>query len=619
MQTRSSNPKRSLRPNEVESFSTKLATTFGKDLDRLLTAVYIGSSGVRMCCFYHSAARAIIPEYQNPLLLKQILDSKDNSYPNNQEKFIETFRNDLSDWFTLPAINPVTNQEYTYEEAVKFINSHVSMLRFIIKSVALSRELDSYDDFTEYPDYLSILRDKPFNKNIMVNYILDALQNQQLRDEALSFIAHECAFNDKIVTEKELFNILINNSPNDRFVPSFTQNRVRTVFNINTLLRSQQSLIEEVKLDMTPAQSAKKVPIIIQHIKSSFQNTLNPRDLLQNIIAMYRKTISGISRKTEAAFENYVIQYYTIHQFLKQNIRDLRTRNYGKFVDNSPDILSVQDRSSAIALLERSINKRTNLLFTLDEIQEVLKTDPRTFKDDNGDDLVMDTDARLRQLNSNFFMSGGGRAILSYPALWASGVTMNKIIENVSYRSRCDAGEEDVLPFFQDMLNINFILCKVYEDHLHVEKVYSNYSDDRPYILVNRHTGNEGGHFETIGIVETGEKSIKTLFEPYHPFITSLLAYDQEFVTLKNFKLIYDKFIGKNNSAKSEENLERFKDYESRKLMGETKEYEIEPDIGWTEIIIPQKIDRAKEIQKIMENFTIDYNQAEEYYRMQNT
>lgn len=381
--------RRNLRPNELGSVVTGLTTPFGKKLDDFLQTVYISSLDVKMCSFYHSLARALIPKYND-------------MSENNQRLLVQQLREDISKWFTKVEDD---------DDAIKRINSLPIVLRYIIKNNALSRDSVFYEDFTSYPIELTVLHHQPFSKHILVNYLLDALEDPQMRHEALNFLEQKCAINLNELEETEDY--------------------------------------------------------LLQHITS--------------------------------------------------------TRNYGKFEDD--ELVSITDRSSAIGLLQRSINKKTNQLFTLNEIQQLLRTDPRK-------------DTRT-PLGANFYASG--RAIVE-------DLDLQSIVKEVENPHLCNG--DNILPFIEDIFNINFIICRLYDDHIYVEEIYST-NNQKPYVVLVKHGNDTNIRFSTIGASANG--GLKTLFEPYHPLITSLLL-DEDYI----------------QGSRSEENIERFKDYQARSLMGIT-------------------------------------------------
>lgn len=211
--------------------------------------------------------------------------------------------------------------------------------------------------------------------------------------------------------------------------------------------------------------------------------------------------------------------------------------------------------------------------FTPERIEAILSEDPRS---------GMIEDPRLLELplNINYFMLDNGTLIERYPTVVTDAPkyslfelirvigpyidAQGKVPLHSALRElpRFDAGEDDFLPISALMFRINVILVQVYSNYIGVNRVYgggrdNQYDNQAPSVVINW----TGGHFECLGTLEEGgslerkielreggppsdkKKSLKTVFEPNHPFIRAIQEYrdlDSRLKATGDGKTVYD-------------------------------------------------------------------------------
>lgn len=254
-------------------------------------------------------------------------------------------------------------------------------------------------------------------------------------------------------------------------------------------------------------------------------------------------------------FREYARQYIETMKAIGVTFRDsFRSPTPIQFSRYFGQILTVsQNTSLFIPLLRQSINPVPEPhFFTEEDIKALLREDPRINVIEEAKSLA-DTPDRLKAveteakvlmelpLNLNYFVMDQGRNLSRYNIQSPSvnendieyGLRLSTLLryilphynEKARRITRRDAGITDVVTLMPFILNINIFLVKIYGNRIVVHSKYiTENPQNYPTVVINW----LGGHFEGVGTYETGEdgvSSIKTAFEPDHPFVIALDEY----------------------------------------------------------------------------------------------
>lgn len=600
-------------PNQLTEFNPGLDLFSNEEYK----GVVIGSTGTDSSCFYHSAMRAIMPDFQIPEQLAQIIaqaggvpataGNPDKNYQDDQIEFTRNLRIDLGNWFTSNSIFQAS--EFKSDNNISYwINTNPELLEVIFQNSLLSATNILYPPVTDVDAlpvekiYINSNEDTTTMTRQFPVYVIETLMEgtDEDKEQLYQFIETYCVWSDGVpITRDEFENKIVEETrPPGKLIPAVSSAANKTHITIRQLRNIKGEIYKRaVQITETPEEGEAKANSYFYMIDSYFNNrdtwnlaesitqlellvrtelwdfgdsrnsffgqfegTIRPRETEReyniriananqqraNYVTSIRRTAEGdnpvplkvTSRyPTLSDFTNVVKQYVEwkviLRDFIKTHILDRRYSTFGKhsirddirpfFLRYEGDIDQVKD------FILKSINPQTEQLFTEQQYDILMNTDPRRHLNVAGESLVQNEQDLNTPLNINYWMMGCGVNIVRTSVLESLKITMEKTISAISYRSRgenSDAADSNMLPLFVHIFNVDMFICNVFKDHINVLHRYPAENTSNLCMVINIHGGKDGGHFETVGLIE--QNSIKTLFESNHPFITALEGFLKE-------------------------------------------------------------------------------------------
>lgn len=259
---------------------------------------------------------------------------------------------------------------------------------------------------------------------------------------------------------------------------------------------------------------------------------------------------------------NLIKRYIDVRYSLVKTITDRCGFNLNLYVyppySNSYIDNMVTSSEKGWELLSRSIDPRTNAIYTVEDVNLIKEMDPRTMTvggypisskwvevrpGQHKREKKIDDETMELPLNSNYFtfLSSWSLKGETYErTLRSLKETLPVVIQN-GFLRRKDAGE-DTFQYISGILGVNIIVVVCYNEFVHIYNTWEN-SENKRYVVAS----NQGYHFEPFGISDPNRNTgFRTLFEKEDPFILAYNEYgkffrefggsaEREFQYLKNY------------------------------------------------------------------------------------
>lgn len=517
-------------------------------------------------CFYHSTCKAISPIYQNEVDIIRCAtaiagkpeDVKDLYHA--RQILVDNFRNDIGFWLTSPAIDQKTGQPYTEADARRYLNTRTkSIALYLMKEVKDPRRFKFKPFDIEYERKLSrgkgetVTRKYKWAHHIYEDLVSD---DEKIRNDTYQLLINDTVGHDdpgvfETAAVQAVDQCLDTQSSQLKYSPDgIAATREAALKALRFTPESLKKTLE--KRDITHEKNV----AIQDEMKKILVKALDPDDDWTLYYFNYIRIIND--RLAEGCITNQVLVHCSL---LDQRTMKPTVARFSHFVDymrtyidkrrkmidfikttflnpatmepaNYP--MAVQREIIAggvdkfLQILAESINGATGMYYKPAEIQNMLDRDIRV-------GIIDDPETLKYSININYFMVNEGMNIHHFNDEDDVGVRtfkLKNLLDVIRPQmnskgkviGRRDAGEDDIIGMMPFILGIDIYLVQLYGDHIRVHRSYYNSSEDSdvhnsPSIVIH----STGSHFEVVGVYES--ESVKTIFEPNHPFIAAIHEY----------------------------------------------------------------------------------------------